>query len=257
MRTSRQKCNSLEIARASQEIALARIVRQGCVRRLSTRSWRAARNFTVEVAGPACVVTEPWHIGHNFARCSTQRTPQMPPPPFCLPPPPRPPASTSSRRHHRLAYKVARPPLGRPRRWPEYALSDAGCRRPHAHARWHGTARGARGDAGGRRRRALCDRRGGAVRVVSVARPLRLFDPHAASVLAGLGEHGWRQQLASCYTSSINALVERARGDGPVAVARHRSSARARRARRRTRPRRLPPTRSRSSAGASSSGPSP
>ena len=30
---------------------------------------------------------------------------------------------------------------------------------------------------------------------------------------------GWRQQLASCYTSSILALVEGARGDGPVAVA--------------------------------------
>ena len=43
---------------------MARMAR--CARRLSTRSWRAARDFTVEVAGPACVVTAPWHIRPEF-----------------------------------------------------------------------------------------------------------------------------------------------------------------------------------------------
>ena len=140
--------------------------------------------------------------GRNSARCSTRRTGE---PRWAR-------AAVFSAGELAAAAATARftsvvGGLGRHGRRPKYAVSISSCRRPHAHASWQGIARGARGDADGRRRRALRDRRGGAVRAVSAARPLRPFDSHTASVLAGRGE----RRLATATRVVLHVVDPRAR----------------------------------------------
>ena len=166
--------------------------------------WRAARNFTVEVAGPACVVT-PWHIGPEFCAllnpanrgAGGRRR-------FCS-------GDRCRRRHRRTGVVLGWGGMdaGPHMLYPSQVVDGsrtcklANCARRSRRCRRTPTASAAR-------RRAVLSEPFGRE---------RFTDPHAASVLAGRGERRQRQQLASCYTSSILALVQGARGDRPVAVA--------------------------------------